>query len=205
MSLLSKRIVSALIVMMLLILAGCGPSRTVSRIETDSTTDLSGRWNDTDSRLTAEALIADCLSRQWLTQFDQKNPGKQPILIVGTIRNLSSEHIPIGTFMKDMEKSLINDGRVGFVASASERQEVRDERLDQQSNASLETMKELAQETGADYMMRGSINTIEDRYEGKKTVLYQVDLELIDMQTNRKVWIGDKKIKKFIEQSGAKW
>ena len=29
------------------------------------TRDLSGRWNDTDSRLTAEALVKDALDRPW--------------------------------------------------------------------------------------------------------------------------------------------
>ena len=33
---------------------------------------------------------------------------------------------------------------------------------------------------------------------------YQVDLELTDIQSHRKVWIGDKKIKKFISKNGVK-
>jgi hypothetical protein len=44
-----------------LILGCAGPK--VKRTEVDETIDLSGRWNDTDSRLVAEEMIQDCLSR----------------------------------------------------------------------------------------------------------------------------------------------
>ena len=45
----------------LLLISGCGGGRTVKRIATDEVTDLSGRWNDTDSRLVAESMISGFL------------------------------------------------------------------------------------------------------------------------------------------------
>ncbi len=200
-----KIIISITIIASLLVLIQCGgPSRTVARVQADQTTDISGRWNDTDSRLTAEAMIKDVLSRPWLTDFEM-DKGKKPTVIVGTIRNKSSEHIPVDVFVKDMERELINSGQVEFVASKTERDEVREERLDQQTHAAVETAKELGNETGADFMLKGTINSIVDSFEGQKAVYYQVDLELINMETNSKVWLGNKKIKKMIEQKGAKW
>lgn len=130
---------------------------------------------------------------------------ENPVVIVGTIRNKSTEHIPVDIFIKDIERELINSGQVSFVASAQQRQEIRDERLDQQSYASMETARQLANETGADYMLQGSINSIVDSFEGQKAVYYQVDLELINLEKNTKVWLGDKKIKKLIEQDRYKW
>ena len=190
---------------MISIMISCGgPSRTVSRIQADQTTDISGKWNDTDSRLTAEAMIKDVLSRPWLMDFEEAN-GKKPTVIVGTIRNKSSEHIAVEAFVKDMERELINSGQVEFVASKIEREEVRDERMDQQTNASIETAKELGNETGADFMLKGTINSFVDSFEGQKAVSYQVDLELINLETNSKVWLGNKKIKKMVEQKGTKW
>jgi penicillin-binding protein activator len=188
-----------------LLIAGCSaPSRNVSRIQADETTDISGRWNDTDSRITAEAMIKDVLSRPWLSDFKMDRE-KKPVVIVGAVRNKSSEHIPVDLFIKDMEKELINSGEVTFVASSAQREEIRQERLDQQSNASLESAKQLANETGADFMLQGTIDTIEDSFEGKKAMYYQVNLELIDLEKNTKEWVGDKKIKKLIEQKNYKW
>jgi penicillin-binding protein activator len=188
----------------LLLIVGCGGGRTVKRISPNEVTDLSGRWNDTDSRLVAEAMISEMLSRPWLIDFEQDKL-KKPVVIVGSVRNESSEHIDVAVFVKDIERELINSGKVKFVASKSEREEIREERMDQQMYSSPETAKKLAQEVGADYFLIGTVYSVEDWFEGKKAVFYTVNLELINVEENTKAWIGNKKIKKFIEQSGYKW
>ncbi len=176
----------------------------VERIGVEETTDLSGRWNDTDARLVAEEMVKDALSRPWLINYVQ-DEGRKPVVIVGTVRNKSSEHIETLTFIKNIERELINSGSVKFVASKAERSEIRGEREDQQSWASEETAKRLAAETGADFMMQGVITSITDAIQGKKVVYYQVNMELVNLETTEKVWIGEKKIKKYIEKSGVKW
>jgi len=188
----------------LIILSGCAGGRTVKRISTTEVTDLSGRWNDTDARLVAEEMIKDMVSRPWLSNF-HKNKGENPVVIVGTIRNMSTEHVNMELFTKDMERELINSGQVQFVASKIEREEIREERLDQQMYASMETAKKLGEEVGADFVLIGTFKSVEDVLEGKKAILYSVDLELVDVEKNLKVWIGNKKIKKLIEQAGYKW
>jgi uncharacterized protein (TIGR02722 family) len=183
-------------------LAACG--QQVTRVETDSVTDLSGNWNDTDSRLVADEMIQDALSRSWLTKFNREQ-GKAPTVIVGEVRNLSHEHINTRTFIADMERALINSGEVDFVASSEERQEIRDERKDQDLHASEDTRKAMGQEIGADFMLKGTINTIIDAISAEQVRFYQVDLTMIDLANNRKVWLGQKKIKKTIEKSGLRW
>lgn len=185
-----------------LTLVGC--AKRVERIEPDEVIDLSGRWNDTDSRLVSEEMIADCLNHPWITLYTTKY-GQAPVVIVGGIRNMSHEHIAIGTFIKDMERAFVNSGKVQVVAGASERVEVRGEREEQQEWASEETRKMLREETGADYMMIGSIDSIVDQEGKQKVVFYQVNLELVELETNLKVWIGQKKIKKLIERASARW
>jgi uncharacterized protein (TIGR02722 family) len=180
-------------------LAACNP--TVTRVESDAVTDLSGNWNDTDSRLVAQEMIQDVLSRNWLTKFN-RDKGKAPTVIVGTVRNLSHEHINTRTFIADMERELINSGEVEFVASATDREEVRGEVKDQDLHASEETRKAMGQEVGADFMLQGSINSIVDAVSGEQARFYQIDLTLIELGTNRKVWVGQKKIKKTVEKGG---
>ena len=171
----------------------------VERIDVDETRDLSGDWNDTDSRLVSEEMVRDALARPWLDSFIN-DKGNLPAVIVGEVRNLSHEHINVGTFIGDIERELINSGGVQFVASKSERGEIREERKDQELNASAETAKRMGEELGADFMLKGSINSILDT-EGKEQVrYYQVDLTLISLTDNRKVWVGQKKIKKFVKK-----
>ena len=182
-----------------LMLAGCA-SLKVDRVDVDKTVDLSGRWNDTDSRLVSEEMINDVLSRPWLDRF-RAGRGNNPVVIVGSVRNRSDEHINTRTFVKDLERALINSGEVEFVAGSVERQEIREERKDQAAHASEATAKDEGEEFGADFMLQGAINTISDRIEGKEVKYYQVNLELIDIQSHRKVWIGEKKIKKLVKRS----
>ncbi|MEP1304267.1 MAG: penicillin-binding protein activator LpoB [Balneola sp.] len=183
------------------LLVGCKPSQKVSRIDPGTTTDLSGKWNDTDARLVAEEMIDDAMSKPWLNQFNRNNQ-KPPVVIVGRVRNESMEHIDTEVFTKELERSFVNSGEISVVASSQERQEIRDERLDQQTNASYETTKKMAQELGADFMMIGNINSIVDETIDNKTlaVFYTINLEFVNVETNQKVWIGNKKIKKLIER-----
>ena len=187
----------------LLLINACATQ--ITRLSSDSTTDLSGNWNDTDSRLVAKEMVQDSLSRPWFTNFARQY-SKSPTVIVGKVKNLSHEHINTQTFINDIQRELINSGQIDFVASKEERGEIRDERLAQDGYASEETRKESGYETGADFMLKGSINTIVDVASSTEQVkFYQVDLTLIDLTTNRKVWIGQKKIKKAVEKNSFRF
>lgn len=198
----SKVTLPIAVIISVLGLSACNP--TVTRVESDTVTDLSGNWNDTDSRLVANEMVEDALSRPWLARYNREN-GKPPTVIVGKVRNLSHEHINTRTFVADIERALINSGEVDFVASSTEREEVRAERKDQDLHATEESRKAMGQEIGADYMLKGSINTIVDAVSGEQARFYQVDMTLIDLASNRKVWVGQKKIKKTVEKSGVRW
>ena len=186
------------------IIAGCASAPDVTRTSSDEVVDLSGRWNDTDSRLTAETMVKSMLTGVWVGQFASEEE-RIPVVIVGSVRNKSSEHIDAGTFIKDIERELVNSGKVSFVTAGKARDEIRAEREDQQSNADQSTAKALAAETGADFMIQGVITSQTDAIEGKRATLYKVDMELINLETNQKVWIDTKQIKKIVEQKKSAW
>lgn len=178
------------------VLGGCG-GKTVTRIDPDTTVDLSGRWNDTDSRYVSETMIQECLTAPWLRKHNT-SADAVPVVIVGAIRNKTMEHIPTDTFIKDIERAFINSGEVTVVADAGDRVDIRAEREAMQGNATAATVKEFGREVGADFVLMGVINQIVDEEDGQKVSYYQTDLELINVESNVKVWIGTEKIKKFI-------
>ncbi len=194
----------AILLLALTAMLACGSHRQVSRLQPDSVTDLSGQWNDTDARLVAQEMVSDCLAKPWLTDYVM-DKGEKPVVTVGTIRNESSEHIDTDVFTTDFERELINSNKVRFVASRGQRDEIRDERSDQQEYSSPETMKKFGREVGADFILLGSVRSITDEVEGKRTIFYQSNYELINLETNEKVWIGTKEIKKGISQGKVKW
>lgn len=183
--------------MAVFLLSNCGTPH-VQRVSETSTHDLSGRWNETDSRLTGEQIGADMLSHSWYSTYTSQNKGKQPTIIVGIIGNKSHEHIATETFSKDIERAIINSGKMKLVQSGNMREETRAERADQQNFAAQPTIKKFGKEHGADFILTGTINSIVDEYSKEKTIFYQIDLELTNIETNEKVWIGDKKIKKYL-------
>lgn len=173
-------------------------ARKVTRIDTNEVIDISGRWNDTDARLSAEDLSAQIVTGDWITDYMMAS-GKKPVVIVGLVRNKSHEHIDAEIFTKEVEKSLVKYQKARVVQGGEMRDELRAEKADQQTNASVSTMKKFGLETGADFILQGTINSVVDALKNQKVVYYQVDLELTNIQTNEKVWFGEKKIKKYVK------
>lgn len=183
---------------MSVLLLSCTSNRQVSRIDPNSVTDLSGRWNDTDARETADAMIEQVLQERWLSDFERTHQGERPVVIVGLVDNKTSEHLDPNIFIKDIEKSFLKDRRVRVVQAGSKREQLRKDRAEQQDFASKETAKQWGKELGADFMMQGSISSIVDEYKKDKFVYYKINLELSDIETNEIVWIGEKSIKKLV-------
>ena len=182
------------------LVVGCGGGgREVTRVDPNAQMDLSGRWNDTDSRQVADEMTSDVLSRPWLARFNEANDGKAPVVIIGDVINKSHEHIASETFIKDIERAFVNSGKVRVVENAALRDKMREELESQQGNATEESRKKIAQELGADYIMFGSINSTVDSYKNEKVIAYKVNLELVTLETTEKVWIGDKEIKKYVK------
>lgn len=170
----------------------------VERIDTDEQIDLSGRWNDTDSRLVAEEMVSQVLSGEWIANHQRTHSGQKPVVIVGLVYNNTSEHIDANTFIKDVEKAFVKSGKVRLVQAGEKREELRKERAAQQDFAATETAKKWGRELGADYMLQGDIASITDQYKREKVIYYQTSLELSDLESNEVVWIGDKKLKKYV-------
>ena len=188
--------IGTLVVLTIALINGCA-NRKITRVDPNETIDLSGRWNDSDSRLVSEEKIGDLLTSAWIPRYLKAND-KRPVVVVGLVENKSHEHINSETFIKDVEKAIIRDGNIRLVVAGEKRNELRKERAEQQDYASPETTKKWGKELGADFILQGTINSIVDSYKKQKVVTYQIDLQLTNIETNEVVWMGDKKIKKQI-------
>ena len=193
-------LVTVLVLGTVVFVNGCGKNVEVARVDSGKEIALTDKWNDEDSRLVAEEMINDMLSYPWISQFNQRFPGKEPLVTVQRVRNKSHEHIAVDTFVNDIKRAVIRSGKAGFIATLEERQDTRAELADQDMNASADTRMEMGEEDGAHFALSGTINSIVDQLDGQRVTYYQVDLKLINLQTAREVWNGSKKIKKFMER-----
>lgn len=182
-----------------LFLSGC-QSTKIERVDSNQEIALSDNWNAKDSQLVAEAMVNDMLTFPWVSDHLKYHSSK-PAIIIQSVRNKSHQHIAVDTFLNDLKRAILRTGQADFVANSSIRNEIREERKDQELNASIETQNEMGQEIGADYALSGSINSFVDEQDGQRVTFYQVDLRLIDMTSNREVWNGQKKIQKHQKRS----
>ncbi|MDR2542270.1 MAG: penicillin-binding protein activator LpoB [Treponema sp.] len=173
---------------LLLLFSACGTS--VNRVQAGSEADLSGYWNSRDVRIVCDSLIRDALSSPRVDQAIRAM-GRTPKVIVGRFRNESSEHIDTAIISSVMETAIFNSGRLDFVAGGDVRDELREERQDQQAWASEETVASLGREVGADFMMTGTVRTIIDRQGNRSVRAYFVRAELTNIETNERMWIGE--------------
>ena len=184
-----------------LLFASCSSKPKVNRVDATTRTDLSGYWNDTDVRIVCEALIKDCLNSPRVAQAIAAKGRTLPVVLVGSFRNESSEHIDTAIISSTMEATIFNSGKLNFVSGGDTRLELRAERQDQQSNASESTAAALANETGADYLMTGSVRAIVDKAANETVRTYFVFAEMTDIETNMRMWMGQNNaIKKVIVQ-----
>ena len=183
---------------------GCA-TNGVQRIDPNKQTDLSGYWNDTDVRIIADTLVQECVNAPAIIRYIKENQ-TEPVIQLGSFSNRSDEHLDTAILATKFKVALINSGKVKFSAEKSVKEELREEILAQQDWASEETAKNLAKETGADFLLIGSVRTIVDSIPGETVRTYQVIAELYDIETSEIVWSGENMdIKKYMKRSSYKW
>lgn len=192
-----------LIVCCLFAVQACSGTR-VTRSVDNQPSDLSGKWNETDSKLVSNHMINDLLSDSWSNEFFNQK-GRKPVIGLGKVLNRTTEHISTQTFIKDIELALQRSDAVEIAATGRAKKEARAEKEDQVAHNLHPAGTRIYLEKEVDFLLRGYIHSVEDQLKNVKTVFYQVDLELVSVATNDKVWNGQKRIKKTIEKPLLKW
>jgi uncharacterized protein (TIGR02722 family) len=185
-----------LVLLVVCLLISC--ARSVSRVDPNQQIDLSGRWNDGDSRQVANKMVTDLLTSDKFKDY-AKALSKKPAIIVGLIRNKTTEHIDADNYIKKIEIAIYNSSIADLVESDSFRDKLRQERADQQDFASSGTASKWGKEVGANLMLFGEMTSETDTYNKKKVVNYITTLFLTDIETNKRVWYGQEEIKKYIK------
>jgi uncharacterized protein (TIGR02722 family) len=182
----------------LLIVTSSCQTRKVSRIDPSTEIDLSGRWNDTDSRKVADQMIYDLFESDKFKEY-AKTLGRKPVIIVGLIKNKTSEHIDADNYVKKFEAVIHNSNIADIVESDEFRDKLRVERTQQQDFADASTAKQFGKEIGADVMLFGEMTSEVDTYNKKSVVNYVTTLFLTDIETSKRIWYGQNEINKFVK------
>lgn len=176
-------------------LSGCA---SVERIEVGAQRDVSGSWNDTDSRLASEQMAREV--RAWIEAYTLLHR-RPPVLAIGEVRDLTGERVSVAVMLGDLERELVQSRRATLVATREARAAVREERRDQDYHAAEATRKAMGREQGADFLLTGTLSAIVDRADSMEVRFYQLDLALIDLADSSKAWVGQAKVKKLVRRT----
>jgi len=181
------------------LMSGCSPTREVNRVDPKASIDVDYRFNDVDARQVYQGMVNEALARPWIDGFVRENNGRRPVVIVGPVKNDTQDYIDTKMFTIQIERELINSGKVRFVAMNDQRDPVRAERAQGQEWSRPETRKQMRNELGADFIVLGRVADDKPRtLDGRGGVaFYQVSLEIIDLESNEKVFIGVQEVKKI--------
>ncbi|MBL0744908.1 penicillin-binding protein activator LpoB [Chryseolinea lacunae] len=172
--------------------------RSVTRVTPDTAIDLSGRWNDSDSRIVADKMISELMTSEKFKEY-AKEKGRKPAIVVGLIRNKTSEHIDADNYIKKLEVAIYNSNFAEVVESETFRDKLRQERAQQQDFADPATVSQWGKEIGASLMLFGDMTSETDTSNKKRVVNYITTLYLTDIETGKRVWYGQQEIKKFVK------
>ncbi len=186
-------------VVALMAATGCASqNETITRVPADAVIDVSSPFNQNDARLLANQLIADCLSKPWIDAWLRENGGQAPKMVLGTVKNKTTDYtIDVGMVTDEVQRELLNSGRVRVFAARDIREQLRAERFDTEF-ADPATVKKAASEIKADFMMLGELRErIQVSGDGRtKVPYYELQLELTDMATTERRWFDKAEVQK---------
>ena len=156
------------------------------------------RWNEADARKTSENLVHSMLQKPWLSMHEKVNQAR-PVVIVDEVENRTGEHIDTKMLTSSIRNELINSGRVRFL-NASQRGKILKEINYQNKSGMVDPAKakRAGRQMGAGFMLSGHISSQVHQHpqEDFKTVYYQTDLTLTNLETSEIEWSEQFRIKK---------
>jgi penicillin-binding protein activator len=186
------------------LLAACSGPRAFTRgtYEDPNTIEmLSDRFNENDLQLIAKKMVNSLASSPRFAQ-----PGQQfPVVLVGRMKNKTSEHIDMRSLADKMQTGLAQTGRFALVDTAA-REDIAEEYEYQQSGyVDPNTAKGPGQQVSVDYLMTGEISSIIQEVGADKLVYYKMTVKLNNVRTGIMEWTDEKEIRKKFEKKQISW
>jgi penicillin-binding protein activator len=186
------------------LLAACGGPRAFTRgtYEDPNTIEmLSDQFNENDLQLIAKKMVSSLAGSPRFAQ-----PGQQlPVVLVGRLKNKTSEHIDMASLGDKIQTGLAQTGRFALLDKAA-REDLAEEYEYQQSGyVRPDQAKGPGEQASADYVMTGEISSIIQQVGNDKLVYYKMTAKLNNVRTGLVEWTDEKEIRKKFELKPVTW
>lgn len=179
---------------------GCSGTPHTRYEEASRPSMVSERYNDTDLRTVAEAMVNSMIQHPLI-----RDAAERPIIMVGMVTNRTDQHIDVKSLTDKIRTALINSGKVRAIDETA-RPELAAE-YEYQSSGYVDPTKKKGpgKQISQDFHLRGDIASITDRGPGIQVNFMKFTMQLTDLSTNEIIWTDDKEIKKVTERPGVGW
>ena len=151
---------------------------------------LDDRFSENDMQLIAKKMI------QSMADSDVVGSNGAPVVMVGKMRNRTSEHIDMTMLSDKVRTQLIQSGRFRF-ADVQNRRDIAEEYEYQQSGyVDPDQAKGPGSQTGAEYLLTGTLTANVQQVGRNKSVYYKANFQLTNLLTSEIAWTDEKEIRK---------
>ena len=169
------------LIAVLLALSGCGP-KAFTKGEYDDPTRvelLDDKFNEADMQQMSDTVIKAIVACDYVSKAK-----KPPVVIVSKVQNRTEEHIDTVSMTDKIRTSLIKSGKVRFVDKGARGEIDEEVTYGESGNVSGPTAKKRGGQTGADYLLKGSIATNVQEVGNEKFIYYKLTMELTNIDTS---------------------
>jgi uncharacterized protein (TIGR02722 family) len=191
--------IPTLVTMLALLLSiGCAGPRAFTKgsyEDPETIALLDDRFNENDMQLIAKKMIGSIIEAAPLTP-----DGKVPAVMLGKMRNRTTEHIDMVALSDKLKTALIQSGKLRFV-DANNRRDIAQEYEYQQSGYVDPTQaKAPGKQTGSDFLLTGVLSSNVEEVGKNKLVYYKATFRLTHLETSEIVWTDEKEIRKAYQK-----
>lgn len=183
---------SLVIVSLGLSLQSCGPKAFTKGQYSDpeEVVLLDDKFNENDMQLMANTLVDS------LQEYDRiKNANSSPVIMVGRVKNRTSEHIDMKMLTDKIRTALIKSGKFRF-ADKEARAELAEEYEYQSGKYVDQSTAQTPKQLGVEYLITGDLSSNVQQVGNDKVVYYKLNLNLLDVSKNIIAWADEREVRK---------
>jgi penicillin-binding protein activator len=151
---------------------------------------LDDRFNENDMQLIAKKMVTS------LVESSPVQKSEAPAVMVGKMRNRTTEHIDLGALSDKIRTSLLQSGKFRFVDSKNRKDIAREYEYQRSGYVDPTQANHPGQQTAADFVLTGTLTSNTQEVGKEKLVYYKATFQLTNLVSAEIVWTDEKEIRK---------
>jgi uncharacterized protein (TIGR02722 family) len=161
---------------------------------------LSDQFNENDLQLIAKKMVDSLANSQTFAQIKGR-----PIIVIGRMKNSTSEHIDMASLADKLQVQLARTGRFAFTDKGAREEIAKEYEYQGSGYVKQDSAKGPGEQVGADYLMTGEISSIIQEVGQDKLVYYKMTSKLHNLKSGIIEWSDEKELRKKFQKRGVTW